>query len=165
MFLPGEQTPQATPNDAPCQCPAKLAQQLLPQGLIDAGGGTSMLRVFNIIVLGVLAVAVWGHHPAAAAQCEVISATHSADTKGEALLTSQALAAKGAKQLSVKRGWKHFTMSAQKVAPDPFWKKVRPKVPTDVIYASFVTAKTYSICFTGVVVPFVCTSGTKVCGK
>jgi hypothetical protein len=142
-----------------------LAQQLLPQGLIDAGGGTSMLRVFNIIVLGVLAVAVWGHHPAAAAQCEVISATHSADTKGEALLTSQALAAKGAKQLSVKRGWKHFTMSAQKVAPDPFWKKVRPKVPTDVIYASFVTAKTYSICFTGVVVPFVCTSGTKVCGK
>jgi hypothetical protein len=125
-----------------------------------------MPRVFNMFVLGLVAVAAWGPCPAAAAaDCTVISATHSADTKGEALLTSQALAAKGAKQLSVKRGWKHFTMSPQKVAPDPFWKKVRPKVPTDVIYASFLTAKTHSICFTGVVVPFVCTSGSKVCGK
>jgi hypothetical protein len=143
-----------------------LAQQLLPQGLIDAGGDISMLRVFNIIALALVAVTAWGPSlAAAAADCTIISATHSADTKGEALLTSQALAAKGAKQLSVKRGWKHFSMSAQKVAPDPFWKKVRPKVPTDVIYASFVTPKTYSICFTGVVVPFVCTSGSKVCGK
>jgi hypothetical protein len=125
-----------------------------------------MLRVLNILVLGLLAITAWGHHPAAAAaNCEVISATHSADTKGEALLTSQALAAKSAKELSRQRGWTHFSMSAQKVEPDPFWKKVRPKVPTDVIYASFVTPKTYSICFTGVVVPFVCTSGAKVCGK
>jgi hypothetical protein len=143
-----------------------LAQQLLPQGLIDAGGGTSMPRIFNVIMLSLVALAAWGPRAAVAAtDCTVISATHSADTKGEALLTSQALAAKGAKELSVKRGWKHFTMSAQKVAPDPFWKKVRPKVPTDVIYASFLTPKTYSVCFTGVVVPFVCTSGTKVCGK
>ena len=28
-----------------------------------------------------------------------------------------------------------------------------------------VTAKTYTTCFTGVVVPFVCTSGSKVCGN
>jgi hypothetical protein len=140
-----------------------LAQQLLPQGLISVA---RLVRVLDVILLGLLALAAWGPAPAAAAaDCTVITATHSADTKGEALLTSQALAAKGAKQLSVKLGWKHFTMSAQKVAPDPFWKKVRPKVPTDVIYASFLTPKTYSICFTGVVVPFVCTSGTKVCGK
>jgi hypothetical protein len=42
---------------------------------------------------------------------------------------------------------------------------VRPVVPKDVIYGTFVTAKTYTTCFTGVVVPFVCTSGAKVCGK
>jgi hypothetical protein len=142
-----------------------LAQQLLPQGLISTVVA-QLMRVLDVILPGFLALAAWGPAPAAAAaDCTVITATHSADTKGEALLTSQALAAKGAKQLSVKLGWKHFTMSAQKVAPDPFWKKVRPKVPTDVIYASFLTPKTYSICFTGVVVPFVCTSGTKVCGK
>jgi len=124
-----------------------------------------MLRAATIVVIGIAAVMAGGRQRAMAADCEVISATHSADTKGEALLTSQALAAKSAKELSRKRGWRHFSMSPQKVEPDPFWKKVRPKVPTDVIYASFVTAKTYSICFTGVVVPFVCTSGSKVCGK
>ena len=50
-------------------------------------------------------------------------------------------------------------MSAYKVKPDPFWKSVRPVVPKDVIYGTFVTAKTYTTCFTGVVVPYVCTSG------
>jgi hypothetical protein len=28
-----------------------------------------------------------------------------------------------------------------------------------------VTAKTYTTCFTGVVVPYVCTSGLAVCGN
>lgn len=53
-------------------------------------------------MLGILASAVW-HEPAIAA-CEVISASHSADTKGEALLMSQALAAKSADELSRTRG-------------------------------------------------------------
>ena len=52
-------------------------------------------------------------------------------------------------------------MSAYKVKPDPFWKSVRPVVPKDVIYGTFVTAKTYTTCFTGVVVPYVCTSGRR----
>jgi hypothetical protein len=96
--------------------------------------------------------------------CEVISASHSADTKGEALLMSQALAAKSADELSRTGGWRNFSMSAYEVKPDPFWKRVRPVVPQDVIYAIYVTAKTYTTCFTGVVVPYVCTSGSRVCG-
>jgi hypothetical protein len=56
-------------------------------------------------------------------------------------------------------------MSAYRVKPDPFWKSVRPVVPKDVIYGTFVTSKTYTTCFTGVVVPYVCTSGSKVCGN
>lgn len=32
-------------------------------------------------------------------------------------------------------------MSAYKVKPDAFWKRVRPVVPQDVIYATYVTAK------------------------
>jgi len=100
-----------------------------------------------------------------AADCEVISATHSADTKGEALHMSRALAAKSADELKRKRGWSSVSMSPEKVKPDPFFKRVRPVVPQDVIYATFVTAKTYTTCFTGVVVPYVCTSGSKICGK
>ena len=123
-----------------------------------------MMRLAKIIVPGILAVALSGHQ-VAAADCEVISATHSAETKGEALQMSRALAAKSADELRKKRGWRRISMSPQKVNPDPFWKRVRPVVPKDVIYASLVTAKTYTTCFTGVVVPYVCTSGSKVCGN
>jgi hypothetical protein len=123
-----------------------------------------MLRAAKMVGLGVLAFAVWADQPAAAA-CQVVSATHSADTKGEALKMSQALAAQSASDLRRSKGWSHFSMSAYRVKPDPFWKSVRPVVPKDVIYGSFVTAKTYTTCFTGVVVPYVCTSGAKVCGN
>jgi hypothetical protein len=123
-----------------------------------------MLRAATMAVLGVLAFAVWGFQPAEAG-CQVISATHSADNKGDALAMSRALAAESANELRRSKGWKSISMSAYRVKPDPFWKTVRPVVPKDAIYGSFVTAKTYTTCFTGVVVPFVCTSGSKVCGN
>jgi hypothetical protein len=123
-----------------------------------------MRRAAKIVVLGILAFAILGHQPAVAG-CQLISATHSADTKGEALKMSQALAAESANDLRRSKGWKSISMSAYRVKPDPFWKAVRPVVPKDVIYGTFVTPKTYTTCFTGVVVPYVCTSGSKVCGN
>jgi hypothetical protein len=124
-----------------------------------------MFRAAKSVVLGILALAVFGPQAVRAADCEVISATHSADTKGEALHMSRALAAKSADELRRKRGWSRISMSPEKVKPDPFFKRVRPVVPEDVVFATFVTAKTYTTCFTGVVVPYVCTSGSKVCGN
>ena len=121
-----------------------------------------MLRAATIALLGGLAFALCAHH-ASAADCEIISATHSAETKGEALLMSQALAAKSANALQQTKGWRKISMSPYKVKPDPFWKNVRPAVPKDIVWASFVTARTYTVCFTGVVVNYVCTSGTRVC--
>ena len=115
-------------------------------------------------MLAILAFAVWGQQPAAAG-CQVISATHSADNKTEALAMSRALAGQSAAELRRSKGWSYVSMSAYRVKPDPFWKSVRPVVPNDTIYGSFVTAKTYTTCFTGVVVPYVCTSGSKVCGN
>jgi len=123
-----------------------------------------MLRAAKIVVLGVLASAILGYAPAVAG-CQLISATHSADSRSEALKMSQALAAESANDLRRSKGWKSISMSAYKVNPDPFWKAVRPVVPKDVIYGTFVTPKTYTTCFTGVVVPYVCTSGSKVCGN
>jgi hypothetical protein len=118
-----------------------------------------MLRAATIALL---AFALCAHH-ASAADCEIISATHSAETKGEALLMSQALAAKSANALRQTKGWRKISMSPYKVKPDPFWKNVRPAVPEDIVWASFVTARTYTVCFTGVVVNYVCTSGARVC--
>ena len=123
-----------------------------------------MIRAARLAVLTVLAFSVWSFQPAAAG-CDVISATHSADTRAEALRMSQILAAQSAQETRRNRGWSYVSMSAYKVKPDPFWKAVRPVVPKDVIVGKVVTAKTYTTCFTGVVVPYVCTSGSKVCGN
>jgi hypothetical protein len=121
-----------------------------------------MTRAARIVLL--LVVVPWLRAPhALAADCEIISATHSAETKGEALLMSQALAAKSANELRRKKGWPTISVSPHKVKPDPFWKRVRPAVPEEVVVASFVTARTYTVCFTGVVVNYVCTSGSRVC--
>lgn len=123
-----------------------------------------MLRAATMTAFGALAFVVWGFQPATAG-CQVISATHSADNQADALAMSRALAAESAADLKHSKGWKSVSMSAYKVKPDPFWKSVRPVVPKDVIYGHFATAKTYTTCFTGVVVPYVCTSGSKVCGN
>jgi hypothetical protein len=130
--------------------------------LREPGLRETMLRAATIALLSGLALAFCTHQ-AGAADCEIISATHSAETKGEALLMSQALAAKSANALRQTKGWRKISMSPHKVKPDPFWKNVRPAVPEDIVWASFVTARTYTVCFTGVVVAYVCTSGSRVC--
>jgi hypothetical protein len=99
------------------------------------------------------------------ADCQVISATHGGNWQGEALSMSQALAARSAMDLKAQKGWRGITMKAQKVKPDPFWKTVRPEVSGNLIVGSYVTARTYTTCWTGVTVPFVCTSGSQVCGN
>jgi hypothetical protein len=98
-----------------------------------------MVRAAKTVVFGVLAFVVWGLQPAAAG-CQVVSATHSADSKQEALSMSRQLAAESANDLKHSMGWTNVSMSAYRVKPDPFWKSVRPVVPKDVIYGSFVTA-------------------------
>jgi hypothetical protein len=97
--------------------------------------------------------------------CEVITATHSAETKGEALIMSQALATQSVARLKKTKGWANASVSAQQVKPDPFWKSVRKVTPDVSVYGTFLTPKAYTVCFTGVVVAYVCTSGAKVCRR
>jgi hypothetical protein len=102
---------------------------------------------------------------AAFADCQVISATYGGHWQGEALSMSQALAARSANALKAQKKWRGITMKAQAVKPDPFFKTVRPEVSTNLIVGTYVTARTYTTCWTGVTVPFVCTSGSQVCRK
>jgi hypothetical protein len=59
------------------------------------------------------------------------------------------------------------SLTAYKVKGDPFWKMVRPDgVPAEAqLKPDIVTSRFYTICFTGVVVPYVCTTGSSVCGQ
>ena len=117
---------------------------------------------------GVATFAFWGIGISPAeAGCQLITATHSAGSKAEAARTSQALAVQSAHNLKRAKRWSYVSMSARKVQGDPFWKAVRPKgVPANArLKPDIVTARFYTTCFTGVVVPYVCTTGSAVCGN
>ena len=103
----------------------------------------------------------------ATAACQLIKATYSAATKPEAVQSSRALAVQSAYQLKGERRWSHVSLSARRVKGDPFWKAVRPNgVPPEAqLKPDLVTARFYTTCYTGVVVPYVCTTGSSVCGK
>ena len=123
------------------------------------------MAVAVLAVAGV-AFASFGTKPAEAA-CQLVTATHSAPSKAEAAQSSRALAVQSAYQLKRSRGWSSVSMSARRVKGDPFWKAVRPNcVPADAqLKPDLVTSRFYTTCFTGVVVPYVCTTGSTVCGN
>ena len=116
--------------------------------------------------LGALGLGLFGLSPAEAG-CELVKATASESSPAEAARTSQALVVQGANELKRARRWAYLTLYAHKVKGDPFWKAVRPNgVPPEAqIKPDIVTARFYTTCFTGVVVPYVCTTGSAACGQ
>jgi hypothetical protein len=127
-----------------------------------------MLQGLRMVLaaLGFAVLAGGAIEPAQAA-CQLIRATHSAGSKADAARSSQALVLQSAAELKRARRWSYITLYAYRVKGDPFWKAVRPQgVPRQAqLKPDIVTARFYTTCFTGVVVPFVCTTGSSVCGQ
>jgi len=119
---------------------------------------------FAALGFGLLAFCASG--PAEAA-CQLIKATHSAGSKADAAKASQVLVLQQAAQLKRAKRWSYVSLSARRVKGDPFWKAVRPTgvPPEAMLKPDIVTARFYTTCFTGVVVPYVCTTGSAVCGN
>ncbi len=120
----------------------------------------------GVVVLAGTVFALCSLHPAEAG-CQLVTATHSADSRAEAAQSSRALAVQSAYELKAAKRWSYVTMSARRVKGDPFWKAVRPDgVPADAqLKPDLVNSRFYTTCFTGVVVPYVCTTGSAVCGN
>jgi hypothetical protein len=124
-----------------------------------------MLRVSKMGFIGGAALFLCGLQPAAA-NCQLIVATNSAASKASAARAAHQNAIDSANQLKRQFGWRYVTLRARKVKPDPFWKAVRPVVTKDMLLKpDIVTAKTYTQCWKGVVVPYVCTAGALACGN
>jgi hypothetical protein len=127
-----------------------------------------MLHIFrmSLAVFGVLALISAASGPARAA-CQLLKVTHSAGSKAEAARNSQQLLLQSAAELKRAKRWSYVTLYAHRVKGDPFWKAVRPEgVPRDAqLKPDIVTTRFYTTCFTGVVVPYVCTTGSSVCGQ
>ena len=115
---------------------------------------------------GVLGLGLCGPSPAEA-WCELVKATASEASPAQAARTSQALVIQSANELKRARRWAYLTLYAHKVKGDPFWKAVRPNGVPDYaqIKPDIVTSRFYTTCFTGVVVPYVCTTGSAACGQ
>lgn len=138
------------------------------------------MRVFVAIALAVSTVVLAGCHeqgPSAhllsspsltkqqSAKCQLIVATNSAASKALAARAAHQNAIDTAQQVAQQHGWKHVSLRPRKVTPDPFWKAVRPVVTQDMLLKpDVVTTETYSQCWRGVVVPYVCTAGALACG-
>ena len=120
----------------------------------------------GIAALIVAAFGLGAIQPAEAA-CQLIKATHSAGSKAEAAKSSQALVLKSAAELKRTKRWSYITLYAKKVKGDPFWKAVLPGAPPPeaVLKPDIIKTRFYTTCFTGVVVPFVCTTDSAVCGQ
>lgn len=126
-----------------------------------------MLRISKIglTLLGGAGILLGAFQPAAAVRCELIVATNSAPSKAAAARAAQQNTRDTAQQVRRKHGWSYVTLRARKVTPDPFWKSVRPEVRNEMLLKpDIVTGQTYTQCWRGVVVPFVCTAGASACG-
>jgi hypothetical protein len=127
-----------------------------------------MLQVSRIGIAALVVVALaFGAIRPAAASCLLIKATASAGSKADAAKSSQALALQNASELKRSKRWSYVTVYAHKVKADPFWKAVRPDGPPKeaVLKPDIITSRFFTTCFTGVVVPYVCTTGASACGQ
>ena len=127
-----------------------------------------MLQALRIAIAALIVAGfTFGPIEPAAAACQLIKATASAGSKADAAKISQGLTLQSANELKRSKRWSYVTLYAKQVKGDPFWKAVRPDGPPReaMLKPDIVTERFYTTCFTGVVVPYVCTTGSAVCGQ
>lgn len=95
------------------------------------------------------------------AGCIGLSGTADGFDKETAVSRAQLALSDYIKEYKAQKHISAVTVSAQRAEPQPYW---RPYVSDNMYYhPDIVNAKSYTICWQGVVSPFVCTSGAKIC--
>lgn len=111
----------------------------------------------NALVAAALCMTVAA--PANAGGCSKLVGTADGWDRADALSGAQAALAGAVADF--KKGKGAVTVSAMKAKPQPYW---RESVSADLyVKPDVVTARSYTVCWHGVVSPVVCTSGAKVC--
>jgi hypothetical protein len=120
----------------------------------------------SIFLVGAVMLAISAPASAKAA-CYVVSRTNDGLSKPTAIAASRASFDAGLQGYKRRRGWRRITsVRARRVRPDPLWKAVRTSVPRSALLPPAVWSRRhYTICWTGVVSPVVCTTGALVCGQ
>jgi hypothetical protein len=99
--------------------------------------------------------------PANASGCYGFSGTADGFDKITAVSRAQAAVKDAIAQYKAAKKIRSVTVSAMRASPQPYW---RDSVSADLYYKpDIVNADSYTICWHGVVSPYVCTSGAKAC--
>jgi hypothetical protein len=98
---------------------------------------------------------------AANAGCFGFSGTADGFDQVTAVTRAQAAVASAIEQYRAQKRLGAITVSAMRAKPQPYW---RASVSADLFYKpDIVKPNSYTVCWRGVVSPFVCTSGAKAC--
>jgi hypothetical protein len=126
-----------------------------------------MLQIvrMSVALFGVWALILGTSEPVEAA-CRSRSPTAPAP-RPRLARNSQQLLLQSATQLKRAKRWSYFTLNAHRVKGDPSGRRCAPTgVPRAAqLKPDIVTSHFYTTCFTGVVVPFVCTTGSSARGQ
>jgi hypothetical protein len=99
--------------------------------------------------------------PASAAGCYGFSGTADGFDQVTAVTRAQAAVRDAIAQYKAAKKIRSVTVSAMRASPQPYW---RDSVSADLYYKpDIVKADSYTVCWHGVVSPYVCTSGAKAC--
>jgi hypothetical protein len=119
----------------------------------------SLLR-FSIVAL-IAAVIGMAQGSPASAGCTGFSGTADGFDKETAISRAQLALADAVKGFKAEKKLGAITVSGMKAKPQPYW---RDSVSADLFRGPpIVKSNSYTICWTGVISPYVCTSGAKVC--
>ena len=95
------------------------------------------------------------------AACYGFSDTADGFDQVTAVTRAQAAVADAIAQYKAQKKIRSVTVSAMRATPQPYW---RDSVSADLYYKpDIVKADSYTVCWHGVVSPYVCTSGAKAC--
>ena len=120
----------------------------------------SYLRVFGLAVMAV-ALCWLAQTASANAGCFAFSGTADGFDQPTAVSRAQAAVADAIAQYKAQKRLGAVTVSAMRATPQPYW---RSSVSADLYYKpDIVKSNSYTVCWRGVVSPYVCTSGAKVC--
>ena len=95
------------------------------------------------------------------AGCTGFSGTADGFDKETAVSRAQLALSDAIKDLKAQKKLASVTVTAMRAKPQPYW---RGSVSDNMFFKpDIVTSKSYTVCWTGVVSPYVCTSGAKAC--
>ena len=120
------------------------------------------MKSFSCVIACVLAagLSMAAAAPASAGGCSKFTGTADGWDKSDALSGAQAALAGAISDFKAKSKTA-VSITPMKAQPQPYW---RDSVAAELyVKPDVVTAKSYTVCWHGVVSPVVCTSGAKVC--